>query len=42
MIGFEILIVMLLQQRDGVAQILNRCGAMFSLSVSMRTVCFAG
>lgn len=27
MIGFEIiLIVMLLQQRDGVAQILNRCG----------------
>ena len=42
MIGFEILIVMLLQQRDGVAQILNRCGHDVLLSVSMRTVCFAG
>ncbi len=42
MIGFEVLIVMLLQQRDGVAQILNRCGHDVLLSVSMRTVCFAG
>lgn len=42
MIGFEILIVMLLQQRDGVAQILNQCGHDVLLSVSMRTVCFAG
>ena len=33
---------LLLQQRDGVAQILNRCGHDVLLSVSMRTVCFAG